>query len=82
MLDTVYQPGFRMLDQWQIQKLAQVQSKALVSVYSKIPAEQIQKASLEPVVDLNLYLLDLRDKLGDVPVAVLPEGPLTIPYLV
>lgn len=82
MLDTVYQPGFRLLDQWQIQKLAQVQMKAQVSVYSQIPAEQIRKASLEPVVDVTSYLNDLRLKFGDIPVAVLPEGPLTIPYLV
>jgi nickel-dependent lactate racemase len=81
MLDTVHQPGFRLLDQWQIQKLAQVQLKAKVAVYSLIPAGQIQRASLEPVTDINIYLQDLRRKLGDVPVAVLPEGPLTIPYL-
>jgi nickel-dependent lactate racemase len=82
MLDTVHQPGFRLLDQWQIQKLAQVQMEAQVSVYSQIPAEQIQRANLKPVTDLKTYLQDLRSELGDVPVAVLPEGPLTIPYLV
>ncbi len=83
MLETVYQPGFRLLDQWQIQKLALVQMKAQVSVYSKIPAEQIRKANLEPVIDLNyLPSVNYARKLGDIPVAVLPEGPLTIPYLV
>ena len=82
MLETVYQPGFRLLDQWQIQKLAQVQSKAQVAVYSKISDELIRKASMEPVTDLNSHLHNLREKLGDIPVAVLPEGPLTIPYLV
>lgn len=81
MLETVYQPGFRLLDQWQIQKLAQVQLKAQVSVYSLIRADEIRRAKLEPVTDLTAYLLDLRNKLGDVPIAVLPEGPLTIPYL-
>jgi len=81
MLETVYQPGFRLLDQWQIQKLAQVQMKAQLSVFSQIPADQIRKASLEPVVDLHDYLEDMRRNLGDIPVAVLPEGPLTIPFL-
>ncbi len=81
MLDTVYQPGFRLLDQWQIQKLAQVQLKAKVSVYSQIAANEIRRASLEPVINLNEYLQILRENLGDIPVAVLPEGPLTIPYL-
>jgi len=81
MLDTVYQPGFRLLDQWQIQKLAQVQLKAQVAVYSQIPPEEIILASLKPVLDLNAYLQDLRQNLGDIRVAVLPEGPLIIPYL-
>jgi nickel-dependent lactate racemase len=81
MLDTIHQPGFRLLDQWQIQKLAQVQMKAKVSVYSQIPAGEIRRANLEPVVEMDTYLRDLRDQLGDIPVAVLPEGPLTIPYL-
>lgn len=81
MHDSVYQPGFRLLDQWQIQKLAQVQMKARVSVYSQIPAEQIRNANLNPVINIHDYLKKTRHELGDIPVAVLPEGPLTIPYL-
>ena len=81
MLDTVYQPGFRLLDQWQIQKLALIQLKAQVAVYSQISKEQIRRAGLKPVKDLNRYLKELHSKLGDVSIAVLPEGPLTIPYL-
>jgi nickel-dependent lactate racemase len=82
MLKTISQPGYRLLDQWQIQKLAFVQMKAKVSVFSKIPPDQIRRANLKPVMDLNAYLQDLIAKIGDIPVAVLPEGPLTIPYLV
>ena len=81
MLDTVYQPGFRLLDQWQIQKLAQIQLKAKVSISSQIDAEEIRRANLEPIGKINTYLQALHQKLGDIPVAVLPEGPLTIPYL-
>ncbi len=81
MLDTVYQPGYRLLDQWQIQKLAQVQLKSQMSVYSLVRADDIRRANLEPVIDMDAHLQLLRDKLGDIPVAVLPEGPLTIPYL-
>jgi nickel-dependent lactate racemase len=81
MLKTVYQPGFRLLDQWQIQKLAQVQMKTKVSVHSQISAELIRKANLNPVIDIHDYIHQTRGKLGDIPVAVLPEGPLTIPYL-
>jgi nickel-dependent lactate racemase len=81
MLDQVHQPGFRLLDQWQIQKLAQVLIKAKVSVFSTIPADQIRKASLEPILDINPYLQTIRDQKGDMPVAVLPEGPMIIPYI-
>jgi nickel-dependent lactate racemase len=81
MLDTVYQAGFRMLDQWQIQKLAQVQLKAKVAVYSEIPADEIQRVSLTPIEDLNGYIHARLSALGDRSIAVLPEGPLTIPYL-
>lgn len=81
MLKTVFQHGFRLLDQWQIQKLAQVQMKTKVSVHSQISAELIRKANLNPVIDIHDYIHQTRVKLGDIPVAVLPEGPLTIPYL-
>jgi nickel-dependent lactate racemase len=81
MLETVHQPGFRLLDQWQIQKLALVQMKAKVSVYSQIQADDIRRANLDPILEMNAYLRDLREHLGDVSVTVLPEGPLTIPYL-
>ena len=55
--------------------------KARVSVYSQIPTEQIRKANLVPVINIHDYLDQTRIKLGDVPIAVLPEGPLSIPYL-
>ena len=82
ILDTVYTPGFHMLDQWQAQKLAQVQRKADVALYSEIAAKEIRGVRLEPIDDLNQYLQDKCEALGaDTPVAVLPEGPMTIPYL-
>ena len=82
LLDTIYTPGFHMLDQWQAQKLAQVQLKAAVSLYSEIPAAEIAKVRLEPISDMNQFLLQKREALGaETAVAVLPEGPMTIPYL-
>jgi hypothetical protein len=55
--------------------------KAQVSVYSQIDPGLIRKANLKPITAMNTYLQSLRKKWGDVPVAVLPEGPLTIPYV-
>jgi nickel-dependent lactate racemase len=82
MLDTVYTPGFHMLDQWQIQKFAQVLLKAKVALYSELSAAQVAQAHIEPIDNLNDYIRRTVERLGpDVPIAVLPEGPMTIPYV-
>ncbi len=82
MLDAVYAPGFHLLDEWQIQKLAQVLLRAKVSLYSELTAEQARQAHLTPIGDLNEYIRQRVAELGsDAPIAVLPEGPMTIPYV-
>ncbi|MCL4833691.1 MAG: nickel-dependent lactate racemase [Caldilineaceae bacterium] len=82
MLDAVYTPGFHKLDQWQVQKFAQVLLQAKVSLYSELSPEQARQAHLTPIGDLNAYL---RQRVAELrpgtPIAVLPEGPMTIPYL-
>jgi len=83
MLDAVYAPGFHKLDQWQIQKFAQVLLQAKVSLYSELSPEQARQAHLTPIGDLNDYLRQRIAGLGTgTPIAVLPEGPMTIPYVV
>ncbi|MBX3001748.1 MAG: nickel-dependent lactate racemase [Caldilineaceae bacterium] len=82
MLDTVYTPGFHMLDQWQIQKFAQVLLKARVALYSELSATEVAQAHIEPIADLNDTIRRAVETLGaDTPIAVLPEGPMTIPYV-
>ncbi len=82
MLETIYTPGFHMLDQWQVQKFAQVLLKSKVALYSEMSAEDIRNAHIEPISDLNETIRRTVDRLGhDVPIAVLPEGPMTIPYV-
>lgn len=82
MLDAIYAPGFHLLDQWQVQKLAQVLLRAKVSLYSELSPEQARQAHLSPIDDLNGYLARRLAELGpDAPIAVLPEGPMTIPYV-
>jgi hypothetical protein len=56
--------------------------KARVGLFSSIPAADARRAHLEPVDDITAYLrAELRRMGGGGPVAVLPEGPMTIPYL-
>jgi nickel-dependent lactate racemase len=82
MLDTIYTPGFHLLDQWQVQKFAQVLLKAKVALFSELAAEEVVQAHIEPIDDLDGYIRRVVEQLGvDVPVAVLPEGPMTIPYV-
>ena len=83
MLETIFRPGFHMLDQWQVQKFAEVALRAQVAIYSELEPDAVARAGLIPVADLNEQIRTTMGRLGaDAPVAVLPEGPMTIPYLV
>jgi nickel-dependent lactate racemase len=74
--------GSTVLDQWQAQHFAMVLLKARVSLYSELPDADVRRAHLAPVHDLRAALDDELTRIGrDAPVAILPEGPLTIPYL-
>ena len=82
ILDTVLAPGFAMFDQWEAQMLAMILVRARAGLYSEIAAEDLRRAHLEPVADVSARLAEELETVGaDAPVAVLPEGPMTIPYL-
>jgi nickel-dependent lactate racemase len=82
ILDTIMAPGFHMQDQWQAQLLALILLKARVALYSELDPAEVRRAHLEPIADLNAFIAAQLKRLGpDAPVAVLPEGPLTIPYV-
>jgi nickel-dependent lactate racemase len=82
LLDTILAPGFSMYDQWEAQLLAMIVLKARTGLHSEIPADQVRRAHLEPVADVSARLEEELRRLGrETPVAILPEGPMTIPYL-
>jgi nickel-dependent lactate racemase len=82
ILDTVLAPGFSMFDQWEAQMLAMILVRARAGLYSEIPADELRQAHVEPVADVGARLDEELERVGkDAPVAVLPEGPMTIPYL-
>ncbi len=75
-------PGFVRPEQWQAQIQALIQRKATVLVYSSLPAEVIQACHLTPCRDIGAAVKERLQQLGpQARVAVLPQGPLTIPYL-
>jgi nickel-dependent lactate racemase len=82
ILDLINEPGFQKFDQWQVQKQAVIQVWADVYVYSSLPNELIEKAMFKATYDINATLDELKNKYGEhMSVAVLPLGPLTIPYV-
>jgi len=70
-------------DQWQAQIQAQIQLKAKVYVHSRgLSPQQIRNALLEPAPSLDATLAGLVCAAGSAArICVLPEGPVTIPYL-
>ena len=82
ILHTILTPGFSLYDQWEAQVLALVLMKADVGLFSTISAEEVKRAHLEPVADIRARLYEQLERIGHgAPVAVMPEGPMTIPYL-
>ena len=76
-------PSFQMFDQWQAQKQAMIQMWADVYVYSSLAAEQVTAALLKPTSSIEGTLQQLMERYGrDASIAVMPQGPLTIPYIV
>jgi len=81
ILDMLDRPGFTAHDQWQVQIQAQIQLHADVYVYSAgLTDEQIHRALLTPVRDLEAGLDSLRRRYGP-RLCILPHGPETIPTL-
>ena len=82
MLETIYAPDFKKYDQWQVQLFAHILQKARVALHSEIPPEEVRDVHLEPVEDVAARLSEELASIGpDAPIAVLPEGPMTVPYL-
>ena len=75
-------PGFVRPEQWQAQIQALIQRKANVLVYSSLPDEVIRACHLKACHDISAMVEERLQQLGpQARVAVLPQGPLTIPYL-
>ena len=70
------------LDQWQAQTLASILERIEVGVYANMDRADIEACKLAAVEDLDSTLRErVRAIGGGARVAVLPDGPLTIPYL-
>lgn len=82
ILELINDESFQKFDQWQVQKQAVVQVWADVYVYSSLEKDDVRKAMLYPTDSIETTLGELKKKYGtNMSVAVLPLGPLTIPYV-
>lgn len=85
-LETLYQtimtPGFRCQDQWQAQIQAKIQLKANVHVYAGgLTDEDLLSAKVIPCRSIEHTLVQILARKPKARIAVLPEGPQTVPYI-
>ncbi|MCL4788561.1 MAG: hypothetical protein KJ070_17505, partial [Verrucomicrobia bacterium] len=82
VLGLLNSPGFIRPEQWQAQIQALVQRKANVLVHSSLADDVVRAAHLTPCHDISATVKELLRANGNgARIAVLPQGPLTIPYL-
>ena len=82
LLTLLATPGFARPEQWQGQIQALIQRRARVLVKSSLPDEVLKACHLTPCRDIAADVTAELQRLGPAAsVAVLPQGPLTIPYL-
>ena len=82
-LEKLFEPDFSVHDQWQVQVQAQIQRKAHVFVKADgLSADQVRDAWFEPVDDVGECVRARLTAAGaGARLAVLPQGPQTIPYI-
>jgi nickel-dependent lactate racemase len=78
LLARLGEPGFTWPEQWQGQIQALIQRRAATYLHSALDDATVRAAHLIPCPDIAATV---REKLNGGRVAVLPQGPLTIPYL-
>jgi nickel-dependent lactate racemase len=82
LLDRVMAPGFRCHDQWEAQIHAQIQLKARVHVYADgLSDEKLRRALVIPCRSIELTVARLRRENPQATIAVLPDGPQTVPTI-
>ena len=82
LVATILTPGFRCHDQWEAQIQAQIQQRARVHVYADgLDDDQLRDAMVEPVGTIEATVASLRRDNPAATIAVLPEGPQTVPFV-
>lgn len=82
LLEMINDENFSVFDQWQVQSQAMIQLRADCYLYSALNPETVRNAMLMPIANVEETLDSLINKYGqNARIAVMPLGPLTIPYV-
>ena len=82
LLDRICSEGFSWPEQWAAHIQTLIQKSAEVLLHSSIPDQIVRRCHLTPCHDIARAVNERLAKLGpNARVAVLPQGPLTLPYL-
>lgn len=82
VLKKLASPGFCWPEQWQVQLLAQVQQRASVHVVSSLPVATLRALKIGACSSVETLVMSEQARVGlGFRMAVLPQGPLTIPYV-
>jgi nickel-dependent lactate racemase len=74
--------GATVPDQWEVQVQVQIQQQARCYLYSDgLTPEQVRAALLEPISSIEDSIAAILSDKPDAEIAVLPQGPQTIPYV-
>ncbi len=83
LYNQIMTPGFRSPDQWQAQIQAKIQMKANVHVYAgELSDQELRDARVLPCRSIEASLAEILSRRPESTIAILPEGPQTVPYLV
>jgi nickel-dependent lactate racemase len=78
LLEKVAVPGFQWPEQWQGQIQSLIQRRAEIHAYTAMDDDTVRAAHLIPCKDIAAAV---AARGPDARIAVLPQGPLTIPYI-
>jgi nickel-dependent lactate racemase len=82
ILTLLASPGFVRPEQWQAHIQSLIQGRAKVLLHTRMTDEAVRAAHLTPCRDIAATVKAELERFGpEARVAVLPQGPLTIPYL-
>jgi len=82
LLKMIHEPGYLLFDQWEVQIQSDIQLRAEVYLCSSLDDKDVEGAHIQPIHDVAAKVRELKAKFGpQATVAVLPQGPFTIPYV-